>query len=151
MGRRRPGLASTVRGIRPGRPWPPLPSSPWAPGRAGVPPPGWAWSRLIIVGQVPEHPGQVQLRVPGLESPVHRSLDAPLHLDLTHTLSEDIRVAAEICGRCERDGVDPVLDRDVAAAGEPRDASRECRDEAADLVGRQSAVDPPVALREVGV
>ena len=51
-----------------------------------------------------EQVGEIELGIPGLKSALHRRLDSGLRLGLAHARREEIRVAAEVDGRRQRDG-----------------------------------------------
>jgi hypothetical protein len=63
------------------------------------------------VTQLPQQPRQVYFRVSGLKAALERGLDALLGLGVAHAFGKEVRVAAEVLYRCERNGIDPVLDR----------------------------------------
>jgi hypothetical protein len=46
-------------------------------------------------------------------------LDALLSLSVAHAFGKEVRIATEVLDGSERNCVDPVLDRDAAAAGNP--------------------------------
>jgi hypothetical protein len=69
----------------------------------------------------------------------------------THFLAEEIGVASKILDRGERDGVHAILDDDVAGSREARDPMSQGFDEILKGIGGQRAVNPAVALGEIGV
>lgn len=56
---------------------------------------------------------EVHCRVSGLEAVLHRGLDPALSLGFAHALAEEIGIASEILGRCERDRIDSILHGDM--------------------------------------
>ena len=77
--------------------------------------------------------GEVQLRVSSLQATVQGGLDSTLRLDVVHLFTEEIGIASEVVGRCERNCVDTVLDREHAGRREPRDSLCERTNERAEL------------------
>jgi hypothetical protein len=75
--------------------------------------------RHWIRGQFIEPPAQRQFRLPGLAAAHDRSLHALFRLGIAHTLAEQIGVTAKLLDGRERDGIDPRLDNDTAATGNP--------------------------------
>ena len=104
-----------------------------------------------MVSQVAQHPGEGHFRVSRLEAARERGLDALLGLGGAHTHAEEIGIATEVLDRRQRDGIDPVLDRDMAGGRKPGDPMGERADEIAERAGGQRSVDPAVAFSQLRV
>jgi hypothetical protein len=100
--------------------------------------------------QLAQHPGESHLSVPGLEAVTHRRSDPRLGLRLAYSVAEGIGVAAKVLNRCQRYGIDAVLDDSVAGGREAGNPLSQCSDEVAECSGRQGSVDPPVPFGQLG-
>jgi len=103
------------------------------------------------VSQIAQHPGQGHFPVSGLEAALHCSSNPVLRLRVAHALAEEIGIAMEVFGRCERDRIDPVLDRDMAGGRKPGNPMSERSDKIAERVGGQRSIDPAVPLGQLRV
>ena len=89
-----------------------------------------------MLSQLAHQPGEVHLRIAGLEAALHRGLVPLLGLGVSARLEEEIGIAAEVLDRRERDRVDPILDDGLSGGREARDPQRERTDETAERPGR---------------
>jgi hypothetical protein len=82
---------------------------------------------------------------------LHRRLIPTLGLGVPRAFEKEVRIPMEVFGRRERDRVDAVLGHGPRRRGKRGNSTGERLDERAELLRRQRAVDPPVALRELRV
>src|ERR1051325_2695493 len=96
--------------------------------------------RLRVRSTISQNVQQTRERhfsISGLEAAVNRGLNAALGLGVVGALAEEIRIATELLGWCECDGIDSVLDRDKSSSREACDPMSERSDEATEHVGGQ--------------
>src|SRR5713101_1984824 len=123
---------------------------------------GWLWRRVVCaermrlrvrsnISQVAQQTRERHFPISGLEAALDRGLNAALGLGVPGALAEEIRIATELLGWRERDGIDSVLDRDMSSGREAFDPMSERSDEATEHVGGQCSIDPAVALSQLRV
>ena len=93
-----------------------------------------------MLSQLAHHPGEVHLRIAGLEAALHRGLVPLLGLGVSARLEEEIGIAAEVLDWRERDRVDPILDDGLSGG-------REARDPQCERTGTKPLSDPAGSAR----
>ena len=88
------------------------------------------------------------LPVSGLEAAFECGLESALHLGVARALAKQI-ITAEVLDRCERNRIDPLLQRDHTGGGKLSDQMGERADEIVERLGRQRAIDPAVSSGEL--
>src|SRR3954447_14556119 len=101
--------------------------------------------------QVVDDGGEVHLPVSCLKPTLHGGLDPELRLGTARLFGEEVRIATEVVGWREGDGVDAILDGTKADRWGSRDALGERPDECGERASGQGAVDPAVLLSDVSV
>ena len=92
-----------------------------------------------------------QLTIRSLKTPFHRGLGPALRFGTSHKLTEEIRIAAEIARRCERNCVDALLEGPACGRRKVRDAMCERSDEFSETFGRRRSINPAVALGQLRI
>ena len=103
------------------------------------------------ISQVTQQTREGHFRISGLEAALDRGLSAALRLGAACAFAEEIRIATELLDGGEREGVDTVLDGNVAGRREACDSVSERSDELIERRGGQRPVDPPVAFGQFRV
>src|SRR5262245_1112445 len=90
--------------------------------------------------QATHHPAQRDFSIVSLEPARHREPRPASCLRVARAFQEQIRVAPELVGGRERDGVDSCLERGAGGAWKAGDPVRKRSDELPELAGRQGAI-----------
>src|SRR5262245_46202999 len=70
---------------------------------------------------------------------------------MAHAFTEEIGIATEVLCRRESDGIDPVLNRDMAGGWKLGDPMSERSDKVIERAGGQRSIDPAVPFSQVSV